>query len=276
MARYPRQDDKGGKNVIPSVTEIIGDCTDKSGALTQWAANMCKEWVIENCPVDSDKKTLSDGWIPTYSDPDNIGCAPQAEPMSPYIVYPDQLDEMRFNFKTVSQKALDIGSEVHGLIEKYLKDNSSVNSMVLPNYRDEVRNAFDAFWSWKTEHNLKPISLEQTVYGDGWAGTADFIGLFDDKLFVIDWKSSKAFYPEMRYQVAAYRSEVWVTGKECGRGFNHRADVQGCGILRLDKTTGEPSWHDTSKSYKQDLKIFNRMVDLYFERHPIIRKRARG
>ena len=257
MARYPRQDDKGGKNVIPSVTEIIGDCTDKSGALTQWASNMCKLWIQENCDALSD-------W-----DENN-------EERLYYEVFDSDLDEMRFNFKTVSQKALDIGSEVHGLIEKYLKDNSSVNSMVLPNYRDEVRNAFDAFWSWKTEHNLKPISLEQTVYGDGWAGTADFIGLFDDKLFVIDWKSSKAFYPEMRYQVAAYRSEVWVTGKECGRGFNHRADVQGCGILRLDKTTGEPSWHDTSKSYKQDLRIFNRMVDLYFERHPIIRKRARG
>ena len=251
MARYPRQDDPKGKNVIPSVTEIIGDCTDKSGALTQWAANMVVQYMKEH---------LSD------------------DPFCPYKgdeIF-ELLEKARFNFKTVSQKALDIGSEVHGLIEKYLKDNSSVNSMVLPNYRDEVRNAFDAFWSWKTEHNLKPISLEQTVYGDGWAGTADFIGLFDDKLFVIDWKSSKAFYPEMRYQVAAYRSEVWVTGKECGRGFNHRADVQGCGILRLDKTTGEPSWHDTSKSYKQDLRIFNRMVDLYFERHPIIRKRARG
>ena len=39
MPRYPCPITKK-KDIYPSVTEIISDCTDKGGALTQWAANM--------------------------------------------------------------------------------------------------------------------------------------------------------------------------------------------------------------------------------------------
>ena len=251
MARYPRQDDPKGKNVIPSVTEIIGDCTDKSAPLTQWAANMTVEWIRENhLPLNDD-----DGIY--------------------YEVDDSKLNEARFNFKKVSQKALDIGSTVHNAIEQYLKHGDE-------SYMDlegEAFNSFNAFLQWSEEHNLKPISLEQTVYGDGWAGTLDFYGYFGDRLYVIDWKSSKAHYPEMRYQVAAYRGAMQEMNNEDYASISHDYkghEIQGCGVLRLDKETGLPEWKDTSKSYEQDLRIFNRMVDLYFERHPIIRKRARG
>ncbi len=104
------------------------------------------------------------------------------------------------------------------------------------------------------------------MYGKNWAGTMDFYGYFNDKLYVIDWKSSKprnkktgkGIYPESRYQVAAYRST--------------QEDVSGCGVLRLDKETGMPDWNDTSKSYEEDLAVFQAMVDLYFIKHPRVRK----
>ena len=245
MARYPKMNDPGGKNVIPSVTEIIGDCTDKSGALTQWAANMCKEWVIENCEWDTWEDDISEGWF-TVRDTD--------------------LNDMRFNFKKVSQKALDIGSEVHNAIEKHLQGKIFRLSTT------EAKRAFGAFLAWADEHNLKPIHLEQTVYShDGsWAGTLDIDCWLNGKRYIIDLKTSKAFYPEHRYQVAAYRIAVEdVTQDE----ENY---PQGCGILRLDKETGLPSWHDTSKTFEKDLLIFNAMFELYKLRHPIIMKRARG
>ena len=206
-----------------------------------------------------------------------------------YKVTDEDLNEMRFNFKTVSQKALDIGSEVHNAIEVYLKREIArkddgephwdITDPIYAKLSRQAMNAFNAFNAWQKEHNLKPISLEQTVYGDGWAGTLDFYGYFDSKLYVIDWKSSKAHYPEMRYQVAAYRWAMQEMNDEDYASISHDYkghEIRGCGILRLDKETGLPDWKDTSKSYEQDLKIFNRMVDLYFERHPIIRKRARG
>ena len=259
MARYPKMNDPGGKNVIPSVTEIIGDCTDKSGALTQWAANQVVEWIRENCECADD-------------------------PCDYYMVDNDELNEARFNFKTVSQKALNIGSEVHAIIENYLKwimyQKGGIFKLPI-HITPEARNSINAFYEWADEHNLEPISLEQTIYGNGWAGTLDFRGFMRHKdwdrkkAYIIDWKSSKAHYPEMRYQSAAYRSESDPIIQEYN-GIKLTYPIEGCGVLRLDKETGLFDWKDTSKSYEQDLRIFHRMVDLYFERHPIIRKRARG
>lgn len=245
--------------LYPSVTKIIDDCTDKSAPLMGWATGEMGKWIRKNCEFIED---------------DN---------MDFFNVSEDDLGSARFAYKDVSQEALDVGSEVHHAIEKYL--GGILEKTRGPEYADDIidglsgqsANAFGAFLQWADEHNLKPIALEQTVYGDGWGGTLDFTGYFDGKLYVIDWKSSKAHYPEMRYQVAAYR---WATTeKNAGSivGGNRpypSQEVQGCGVLRLDKETGLPDWKDTSKSYEQDLKTFNAMVELFFARHPRIKKGA--
>jgi len=210
--------------------------------LTQWAANMCKLWIQENCDALSD-------W-----DEDN-------EERIYYEVFDSDLDEMRFNFKTVSQKALDIGSEVHTLIEKYLKTGSlPVENRKM--WQPEVGMAFKAFLDWAEEYKLKPISLEQTVYGDVdgycWAGTMDIECYLNDKRTVIDFKTSKDFYwDSMGPQIAAYKSLT---------------DATHCGILRLDKESGMPFYRDRTKYYERDLKIFKHMVGIYMLRHPKIAK----
>ena len=248
----------------PRCTNIISDCTDSSGALTQWAANMVVEYMKEH---------LSD------------------DPFCPYKgseIF-EKLEKARFNFRKVSQKALDIGSEVHDQIEKYLKACMVGKSLgetlslvdAMENLSEESKNAFGAFLKWKDENNLKPISLEQTVWGERWAGTCDYLGYYKDKLYVIDWKTSKAFYPEMRYQVAAYRSVTrYPTGEHYHshgiKGHAKHYYPEGCGILRLDKETGMPEFKDTSKTYEKDLRVFNCMVELYFARHPRIAKRFDG
>lgn len=69
------------------------------------------------------------------------------------------------------------------------------------------------------------------------------------KLWVIDWKSSKAFYPEMSMQLAAYlraamTMEMLPTGDK------------GVGILRLDKETGIPEFHDCTPNLDKDVERF--------------------
>jgi len=75
MARYPKQGDKGGKNVIPSVTEIISDCS--TGPPLQWSANVVVEWIRENGVFDS--------------------------LIEHYLVTDKDLDEARFAYKKVSE-----------------------------------------------------------------------------------------------------------------------------------------------------------------------------
>jgi hypothetical protein len=122
------------------------------------------------------------------------------------------------------------------------------------NPSDQVMSGFLAFLEWLGAHKVQSLDAERTVYGYDWAGTLDLYCKFDGKLYVIDYKSSKAIYDEMRYQVAGYRSAV--------------GDCEGCGILRLDKETGYPEWVDTSNTYDEDLSVFNLLTHLWWARNP--------
>ena len=216
-----------GEFKYPSVTTIIADCTDKSSALTQWSANQVTEWIRQNSP--------------------KVGLI--------YGVTDEALDIARFEYKNVSQQALDVGTAVHHAIEFFLKTGKEP---VIEH--DQAVAGYLAFLEWFDKNECKTLATEQSVFGNCWAGTLDWKGYIKGKLYVVDWKTSKAIYTDYRYQIAAYRSTD--------------AEVEGCGILRLDKETGYPEWKDFSKTYKKDLFVFEKMVELYFARHPITAKKA--
>jgi hypothetical protein len=204
---------------VPSCTTITGQ-TDKP-ALTFWAAGAACDYILQEV---------------------NGSTSIPIEKLFPII------EAARKNFRTVSRKALDAGSRIHEAIEVYLKTGKEPFTK-----DDQVLSAFLAFLEWKDAHRVEPIALEETVYGYDWAGTRDFYGWFDGKKYVIDWKSSKAIYDEMRWQVAGYRSA--------------NIDCEGCGVLRLDKETGFPEWVDTSETYEEDLSVFNALTSLWWLRH---------
>ena len=226
--------------VWPRVTDIISDCTNSSHGLMQWSANQVVDWIKENCESE--------------------------EFVDFYWVYTDSLEQARYAYKDTSRIALDVGSDVHNAIEKHLKKESYTLAST------QAEQAFKAFIEWEDSVELKPFKLEQTVWGKNFAGTLDFYGLYKGKLYVIDWKTSKAFYPEMRFQVAAYRNEMdtWLRSTSDGPRY---LKTDGCGVLMLDKSTGMPTFKDTSKTYNADLAVFEAMVNLFYLRHPRIRKR---
>jgi hypothetical protein len=205
---------------VPRATGITGQL-DKP-ALTYWAANAACDYILTQI--------------------DDVMAWNSRDAIFPIV------EAARKNFRTVSRKALDAGSRIHEAIEVYFKTGKEPVTK-----DDQVISGFLAFLEWKDAHKVEPIKLEHTVYGYDWAGTLDFYGRFDGKLYVIDWKSSKGIYDEMRYQVAGYRSAV--------------GDCEGCGILRLDKESGYPEWVDTSKTYHEDLCIFNALTDLWWLRN---------
>ena len=245
----------------PSVTTILGAVDgEKARPLMQWSANCAVEWIRDNCGRQS-----------TYW---------QGEMQDVFLASHEELNEARFAYKTVSQEALDVGSEVHAMIEEHLKSimaGNSESAEILENAScKQVANAFSAYLAWFTEHDVKPIALEQTVYGQTWAGMLDFVGWFDGKIYVIDYKTSKAFNREMRFQVAAYR---WAWNSNCLRAYltdpNYHGKVaEGTGVLRLDKKTGVPEWKDTTKTYEKDLSVFLAAVEFYMLKHNIVAKKA--
>ena len=218
--RYPHKD-----LIKPSVTEIIHDCS-ATPALPQWAAN----------------STI--GYIKSHFELLDSMCVDE------------HFNNARFEHRRLSKEALDIGSEVHDLIEKMYTDK-----VIYEGSRDEVNNCIEAYIKFIHDHDVMVYLTEHTVYSDYWAGTLDMECDLDGVRTVLDFKTSKAIYRETMYpQIAAYWSET---------------DAKQGGILRLDKETAEYELKLLKKGMlEKNLKIFNSMCNLYFVRHPRIAKSA--
>lgn len=80
------------------------------------------------------------------------------------------------------------------------------------------------------------------------------------KLTMIDWKSSRAMYPEYSIQLSAY-----------SRAYNRKAikdgmePVERLGVLRLDKETGLPEYHDCTEGEEARWKGFCGLLSYYHE-----------
>lgn len=92
----------------------------------------------------------------------------------------------------------------------------------------------EVFKKWIADHSVKATYIEQVLYSDKYrfAGTCDFIGEIDGKLFVADWKTSRRYDISFGYQMAAYRSAAI----EMGLIDN----TAGMLALKIDRVTAEP------------------------------------
>ena len=248
----PRFYPVGDADKYPSVTTILS-VLDKP-ALLPWVAKCVVEYVKQNAvtigPIDDN----------------SVGkCS-----VSRLI---NVLDNAKKHYRTVSKKACDIGTAVHGAVEYYLKGATPEDavSMALTNVETEegadvtddfiakVQAGFDAFVAWANEHDLEPVALEVAMYNHEfrYAGRVDFVGHVDGVLTLIDFKTSKGFYDEYAMQTAAYR--------DCIPDVDtfDPLDIVAHGVLRLDKETGKPYYKDYSDFFGIDLEMFQTLARFY-------------
>ena len=223
----------------PSVTTIL-DILDKSSALMGWAVKCTGKYIIDNYNPESDITEL--------------------------------VATAKKEYRNVSDEAKDIGSEIHNIIEQYIKSGrDAVGDM-----RDEVENAFIAFLEWEEMFIDKWIESEKNVFDPDicYAGTMDAIAQFKDgRIVAIDFKSSKGFYDGYDMQIAAYRAArekltgIYEVVSYDGSIYNVSYDpitITGSGILRLDKETGIPEYKDYSKKHEKNLKAFILLTEFYY------------
>lgn len=90
------------------------------------------------------------------------------------------------------------GSEIHSLIERGFSSGSWVGNDIQP------------FLHFSAKHQMKAIHLEKCFANSEYGGRIDFIGMFDGKLSLIDFKTQNTkgkpikFYQEWALQLAAY------------------------------------------------------------------------
>lgn len=143
------------------------------------------------------------------------------------------------------EAAASIGSQVHEWAERFVLAQEFGEPM--PEVNDEmdekVLNGIGAFVDWYKSQKIKYHATEQIVYSKrhGYVGMADGLAEINGELTVIDYKTSKGIYNEMRYQVAAY----WAALEE-----EHGKKINQALVIKFDKETGNV---DTKYLTREDL-----------------------
>lgn len=219
---------KDGKKYT-RVTTVCG-CLDKP-ALVMWAANSAIDYVHE---------VWSNGKLNEQ-----------------------ELQIAKSAWRKQSSKGLNIGKDVHNLIEQHIKDGLDI-SMLPGNPAPEVVRAIKAFLEFEEEHIAYWLMSECCVWSDKMetAGTLDALAVmkkpYKGAVYIIDFKTSSGIFDEAYFQVGGYYL-TWLEliDKDLIPPHLH---PDGTLILRLDKKTGMPQWKDSTEFLPQSAETFRRLA----------------
>jgi hypothetical protein len=201
---------------LPSVTHILG-CIGKP-ALINWAANQ-------------ERAACMDAAADLYLDL----CKTPPMSRATFVATLDgRIGKQKAHRKQL-EKAGEVGSQVHGLIEWNLRKTLGQKVGPEPRVLDQAQWAFMAFQDWANGVSLKPIYIEQTVFSKthGYAGTMDLLAEVNGVPTLIDFKTGKSIYAEAFLQNVAYQ----VALSEMG----HAPASAGL-IVRLPKVETDPQF----------------------------------
>ena len=138
---------------------------------------------------------------------------------------------MKSAYRSKSHDALNIGNITHEWVEAAINWKLEGGDIPEMPKQEEAVNAIDAFKDWVSQNVVEWKSSEEKLFNRKYryAGTVDARAIINGEYCVIDWKTSKAVYPEYHLQVAAYAKAVEDI---------HGIPVDATYILRCDKATG--------------------------------------
>lgn len=108
--------------------------------------------------------------------------------------------------ETKREEAADIGTSAHDWIRDYWR--AVIRKTDIPPKPEErqprncIENALDFF----SKHKMVPVAVEEPLYSleTGVCGRPDWIGYVDDEFSIVDYKSTKALWPECPVQMTPY------------------------------------------------------------------------
>lgn len=166
------------------------------------------------------------------------------------------------DFRKFKDDLADVGTLAHYLIlcdltkvpeqekEEQLNEHS-------PNDLDRAENCVLSFFEWQKGHKIDVILAEIPLVSEDWqfGGTPDCYCILDGKPTLLDFKTGKAIYSEMFYQLGGYCQLLEET--------NH--PIVQAKILRIGRTEDEGFEERTinTGAIKQNKDIFCKLRDLY-------------
>ena len=149
----------------------------------------------------------------------------------------------------------DIGTLAHYLIMCHLTGQTPDTADYSPNQLEMAENATLSYYEWEKGHDIEPILVEAALVSPqyGYGGTVDLYAAVDGVPTLVDFKTGKAIYPEMVYQLAAYKQLLQEHGYEVGPAR----------ILRIGRDADEGFEEKVVTGLERQWAIFNHCLGIY-------------
>ena len=140
------------------------------------------------------------------------------------------------NFRDTSQKAANIGTIAHAMIEADLKGKEFDSSKFDKDMIDKAETAYLAWLEWKELVSFNLLESEKSLISEEhqFGGTID-IAVIKNVTAILDLKTSKDIYSDHKIQIAAY-------GKLWDENYPNNP-IQAYYILQLGKEDGSFHYH---------------------------------
>ncbi len=152
--------------------------------------------------------------------------------------------------------SLTIGTFVHQWIEKYINYKLGKNKSPKIPVNKEIVNSIKAFLKWEKENKIKWLESERKLYSVKYeyAGTLDAEAIVNNKLSIIDFKTSNEIYDENLLQVSAY---LYAREEET------KQDYKNIYIVRIGKNGELETRKIKDKELKDCFKAFLGCLEVY-------------
>ena len=123
---------------------------------------------------------------------------------------------MGFNHRshvTELDKKAKFGTYVHAILAHELSsspiDDKLTEGMLIGDINN-AHSALNSFRQFQADNGFisnNTVFSEETIISEklGYAGTVDWVGMYKNKLFLVDFKTSHSIHESMKLQLAAYR-----------------------------------------------------------------------
>lgn len=143
------------------------------------------------------------------------------------------------DYRETRDKAADAGTLAHAMVEADIRGTKQPDlSQYTDEMADKALSSYAAYTEWKFQTKMKPVETELSLISRRYlfGGTIDAVQI-DDKVSLMDWKTSSGIYQDHIIQVGGGYSLLWE------ENFPDIPITGGFHILRFSKEEGDLTHH---------------------------------
>jgi len=159
------------------------------------------------------------------------------------------------DYKKFRDDKADIGTLAHDMVMCHLKGEEVDTTGYTEKQIDLAETCFLKYLEWESQHKIEPVLLETPLVSEKYryGGTMDNYCLLDGIPTLVDYKTSKAIYSEMFYQLGGYGNLL----------IENNYQVERHMILRLGRNEEEGFEVKERIDLEDETKIFLKLAEVY-------------